>query len=815
MKLKLFVSALALMGFATGMQAQEDTKVPFDQLRVYINPGHGSWTANDRPQDVIGKSPYSSTNTDTTGFFETNTNLYKGFGVLEKLIEMGMPFDHTRNQTGERWEIGAAKDLTQNLVMSRVKCGPYEETNTTSSPNAQLYNRALFEIACEVEYNDFDIFISIHSNAASKNSVNYHLYMYRGHNGKENVLVPGSWEMAEAASKYSFDNPHAQWSDNSVWIYGDIDFMTSDNTGSFNDLGYYGYLGVMKHGTPGYLVEGYFHTHTPSRHRAMCWDVDIIEGYQYARGVAEYFQFEKREPTGEIYGIVRDSHTKFIHDWWIPVAGTDDVLMPLNGTKVFLWKDGEQIAEYLTDQFYNGAFVFKGLQPGNYQLTFENAQYEPLSKPMDVTVVAGATTYPKAYLTDIYYNGRPGEDINYPIIVPEDVATLADSYELYNGYLDKDIPALAGKTAKRMIWMKGKLYIYAVDADDNPTVLVIDAVSGNVLTSVSTEGCQGGISNLADIAVTADGVLLGCSKSKNQNDDKYVNEGEVRGVVNFYKWANDDNGVPVGAPELWFSTQTAGEIYRAYTGDSFAYSGTLETGKLVVSTTNVASTSAIRNAVFTITNGANDEESFVVSRPTKLAKRDLGDNFRYVISPLDRNQFFVVESGTKYGMREYDINHKNNGVAHDETPSSLGDNTASTGFFKFAGQAMMTNAKANAVELYNITKGIGAPKAITLKYEMAASEASSVLSTGYPIAVTDDEGNIVGGDFSLIVLRDNKLSRYATSEAAGVDNITIDNNDNASVLYYDINGRRVDSPNISKGIYIRVQGSKASKVVVK
>ena len=104
-----------------------------EDIRVYINPGHGSWTGNDRPCQVIGKPEYSSTNTDTTGFFESNTDLIKGLGMLEKLIDMGVPFDRTRNQEGKRWEIGAAKDLEQQIVMSRVKNGPFEATNTTSS----------------------------------------------------------------------------------------------------------------------------------------------------------------------------------------------------------------------------------------------------------------------------------------------------------------------------------------------------------------------------------------------------------------------------------------------------------------------------------------------------------------------------------------------------------------------------------------------------------------------------------------------------------------------------------------------------------
>ena len=57
-----------------------------DQVRIYINPGHGSWTGNDRPCQTIGRQPYNIENVDTTGFFESNTNLHKGFALLDKLV---------------------------------------------------------------------------------------------------------------------------------------------------------------------------------------------------------------------------------------------------------------------------------------------------------------------------------------------------------------------------------------------------------------------------------------------------------------------------------------------------------------------------------------------------------------------------------------------------------------------------------------------------------------------------------------------------------------------------------------------------------
>ena len=48
-----------------------------EEVRIYLNPGHGSWSPNDRPLPTIGREPYNSADVDTTGFYESNTNLHK------------------------------------------------------------------------------------------------------------------------------------------------------------------------------------------------------------------------------------------------------------------------------------------------------------------------------------------------------------------------------------------------------------------------------------------------------------------------------------------------------------------------------------------------------------------------------------------------------------------------------------------------------------------------------------------------------------------------------------------------------------------
>ena len=101
MKSKLLIaSALIALGCGS-IFAQNTLQKPADQVRIYINPGHGSWGPNNRPMQTIGRDEYNAADVDTTGFFESNTNLLKGYSLLDRLVEAGVPFDRTKNQTGD------------------------------------------------------------------------------------------------------------------------------------------------------------------------------------------------------------------------------------------------------------------------------------------------------------------------------------------------------------------------------------------------------------------------------------------------------------------------------------------------------------------------------------------------------------------------------------------------------------------------------------------------------------------------------------------------------------------------------------------
>ncbi len=64
------------------------------------------------------------------------------------------------------------------------------------------------------------------------------------------------------------------------------------------------------------------------------------------------------------------------------------------------------------------------------------------------------------------------------------------------------------------------------------------------------------------------------------------------------------------------------------------------------------------------------------------------------------------------------------------------------------------------------------------------------------------------------VMFDN-LSFYGCSASAGIADVTVDNDSNAPVEYYNLNGVRVNADNLAPGIYVRRQGTKTAKVAVR
>ena len=420
---RIFLSIFALCCLAMTASA----------TKVYINPGHGSWGSNCRPMATIN---YAAG--DTLGFFESNTNLWKAFMLETKLKSAGF-----------------------SVKMSRRASG---------GSGTNEYNKALSTICSEAENYGADYYISIHSNAGPEGELNggygkfanYPVILYRGYTGSPKVA--NSDKMAKASVKRLYEafwNKPAKDGATASTAGGGPEFTTyysPSNPDVIGDLSFYdtsstyGYLGALKHNIPGFLSEGYFHTYSPARHRALSPEWCRQEGVRYFRGIMDYYG-KAGESVGYIMGYVRSKTETFSHKYYIPYKNSNDVYKPINGAKIVLRNAANEVIKtncynyvkrmlknqdyYTTDHNYNGVFVFENLAPGKYTVSVHANGYKDYTGT--VTVTADKTTYPEIFLekgqgTDPNINADIKWVLNGGIIPGGDVPSNADLWEAFKPY---------------------------------------------------------------------------------------------------------------------------------------------------------------------------------------------------------------------------------------------------------------------------------------------------------------------------------------------------------------------------------------------
>lgn len=336
MKAFKFLAAIALMGaVAAPAQAKK-----MSDLKIYINPGHGGYTSNDRPIQI-----YPFAQNDTLGYWESKSNLYKGLHMYHILDSLG------------------AKPM-----ISRVK-------------NTEEDDRNLYSISTEANEFGADLFFSIHSNAGE--DVNYLLMLYR----EETIGTPRYPEnvtISEIVAKNLNSNQMSNWT-RQPWIAGDLDFYKNMWQGG---------LGVLRRlYVPGLLSEGGMHEHRPQAYRLMNDDYWWLEAWHFVHAIMEFYDTEDRFVTGNVAGVVYDDHN--LREMDVPTKFTmigRDKLAPVNNCFVeLLDASGRQVQKRTTDNMYNGVFVFRNVTPGNYTLRFSKDGYYTVESP--VTVVADEVTY--------------------------------------------------------------------------------------------------------------------------------------------------------------------------------------------------------------------------------------------------------------------------------------------------------------------------------------------------------------------------------------------------------------------------------------
>ena len=776
---------LAAVLLTMSMSAKDLTGIKF-----YVNPGHGSYGPNDRPMATI---PYPNLPTtgmpDTCGFYESNTNMWKCLYLGAKLQAMGAEVMYSHTQCGP-WPYtminGDYPDYTYNKNGSIADpvLGWQFTDGYYCHPEIEKYNRNLVEITEEVEANNIDYFISVHSNANTEGSTaNFPLMLYRGPDSYATAnsvdgyeYVEGSYEKAKFCNeeklkimKAGIDVP----SSTNLNIRGDWNFYGShsDRTHA-NGKKYSGYLGVLKHGASGFLSEGYFHTYQPARHRALNQDYCHMEGLDYYRGIINYYGADK-ETVGYIVGTVKDQYNKMSHKLYTYTPKSNDQWVPCNGAEVILKKGGVEVARYNVDTMYNGIFVFEGLEPGDdYSLDASCDGFFPLDDQYKVpfSVKANETTYPMIYLVDTTWTPPTIVYEDYPNPAQPAYLGLPSAFEM-TAQADRDFSEVIKGTVKRTLQSGDSTILLSHEEDGTPHIYLIKS-SLNTIDVISTDSILPRDANnlgdylaLSDIALTCDGKLVGVNYIRNQYGADQVDAGYVRGVKNFYIWDK-----LAGDARVWFTANDAGNSYRSDGGYTIAVKGESKDCQVIVSQRHYNATTggALRISAYTVTDGA---PSYIFYGNTLNAGAPLhavthGEDVQFTLSPRGEKKDFIFDAGLTTPM-EFSLPGGQN-----QDVTILGQISADlmhvkfngATYFKYAGKALMAapttdaDGKVTGVQVLDITEGLDVAKVIkTTNTTLAAPVEATYASAS---------AKVKGTDLYLYLLVDNKMYSFTTAGVA-------------------------------------------------
>lgn len=757
---KIILLAVAAIMAAGTMQAKTA-----DEIRIYLNPGHGSWGPNDRPMATIPYPNLPETGRpDTNGFYESNTNLWKSIQTRATLIKMGVKAD--------------------NITMSRWFNGPYPYVS--GAPDAEIYNRPLSEICEEVEVGNYDMFLSHHSNASTDGTAtNYPLILYRGKDGSGGDYAAGSRDMAQVCWPLFYTNEidvMNYYGPGNPNIRGDIDFYGSSSTRVDPNTGnaYTGYLGVLKHGAPGFLIEGYFHTYQPARHRALNSDYCHQEGVRIARGIGQYFGLNP-ETTGYIMGSVKDVHNHLIHNLYKYSAGSVDQWAPINGATVTLYKGGDLVDSYKTDELYNGVFVFENLEPGTYTISVEAEGFKPLGEYTAATVdgqwqnlisqaagpivvEANKTSYALPLLEATDYEIPTDLYPNYP--EPELPGYVCAPGELY---LERDNGTeydLEG-TIKRMLVRGDSTIVLTNGQDGTPHVYLINNVDKVIIKQLSINGIAesepdnaGFYSRLNDISFTADGLLVGMNSVMTQYSGDQVDEGFTRGTLRLFKWADFDSD-----PVQWVSTQSSANFYR-YRPQALTIDGPSDDCLVTIIGTNASSTvGGMRFLKLAITSDQISSTIYTEKTISANSNFTLPKVGEPVLTLSPRSDDNVVLDGAVTLPFEV-ATATANGVDSEVVGRMQGDedDAAAVGvsFFKYAQHQYMVTPYMNesavgGIKLYDITAGLDQAALVSTTNTDLPPVACDFMSTGAAVK---------GQDIILYLMQDSKITKWMAAAAS-------------------------------------------------
>jgi hypothetical protein len=698
-------------------------------VKIYINPGHGGYNGNDRSVATI---PFPKTYVDSTGFWESSSNLTKGL-ELRDLLESSnatVYLSRTDNRSGFRDNGYSGFEHIQD---------------------SSYGDRPLSVIAAEASANNVDAFLSIHSNAAT-GTVNYLFLMCPGNSGEGDLNFRDNQteKLARACYPYLLDNPLDVWTHYYPYNANNVKILCYVT--SYTVIG--SALTV-----PGFLSEGSFHDYKPETHRLLNLDYRKLEAYRFFQFYSAFFTSDM-PATGVVAGDVRDAKERMTNSLYLPViSGSKDQWTPINGAKVYLCKtDYTPVQEYTVDTCYNGVFVFWNVEPGNYKLRYIAEEY--IGDTIDITVAAGKITTQNALLVN--KNWEPSGPVrvnhgNYPKPVQDAGAVVAKEFPMEN-ISNNTTSFLDGLTIRRSIIKGEKMYVLT----DDSKLFIVNSITGDSIAEMNTANVTGGDRALSDIAFTSDTVLLGCNMG-------IISLPATTGqLFKVYQWAKDTS-----AAEVLFTSTKQGNWSNGEVGATMAISGPSWNFRLITTATTTGSSRQIR----IIGLEYNLDEKLVILEKymmdaTKYTEALWGTDVKFMVSPRDTNSFIV---DSKIMMpTEYQFNWE----AADRSPliekgvmseSLLAKEAYGANYFLYAGHALMAAPTCDAtsanvgVTLFDINEGLDKAVAVSQKLPNAGlgtTPANHMMAA----AVVD------GYDITATIFAQNEgLARFKTTSDAVIN----------------------------------------------
>ena len=330
--------------------------------------------------------------------------------------------------------------------------------------------------------------------------------------------------------------------------------------------------------------------------------------------------------------------------------------------------------------------------------------------------------------------------------------------------------AISGKTIRRSVYYNGSFYILAVDGSKNPYLYKVNAETEALEAVLPTDFCSvsaNGFYKLSDIAITSDGVLVGC------NNEKCTTASTPGQYLKFYKW---DLRTLTG--EFWFSPENvtatgnpaAGNYANASSGSTMAYNGSLASGTISFRAQTLGSTNGkSRYGYVTISNGSPT----VVKRSQNNTFMDKYDNVE--LTAAQTSGHFIFMSDTQAPL-EFSLGTDVNTANEHGTFATAGVHGIT--FFTANAHNYMTVPSASDVKIYDVSSGLASASLIsTLTYNTTAT-----YRTAY--------GFKDGDDFKAYLLADNDIVTLHILITA--ESITL----NESTIYLPVGGTFTLTPSI-------------------